>query len=282
MITVLLIVVGIIPSVTARLDLRAFEDDDVPYVFGCRPGSCGSVSTTHRGRQSGVRRLHLSDGVDGRVVVEASAKPFDGDDYDDDGGRRVMTFPYCSTTSVDDCRLLLRRLERLRLRRLGRVGKRNMVVSSSGGTVVRLLGRRRRSPQVMDTSNVKATETAKTTQQRAVRSPTGHAAFDASSSLFDQYRQWRKQNGYGQHFARWGRGMDRKDDAEHRKHDDDDVTGDEQWKHSIVNDHRRPRRSVVVEIEPEKQLPASDRDMLDTYLAWRETHGYGTLAGRWG
>jgi len=60
---------------------------------------------------------------------------------------------------------------------------------------------------------------------------------------------------------------------------------DEQSNNGTAKDqhHQRSRRSVVVEIEPaEQQLPANERDMLDTYLAWRETNGYGTLAGRWG
>jgi len=42
-IIVLLIVVGVVPSVSGRLDLRAFQHDDVPYAFGCRRGRCGSV-----------------------------------------------------------------------------------------------------------------------------------------------------------------------------------------------------------------------------------------------
>lgn len=294
-IIVLLIVVGVVPSVSGRLDLRAFEDDDVPYMFGCRRGRCGSAPpATNRRRWSDVRRLDLPDDVDGPLVVEASAKPFGGgDDYVDgrfsalaDDDRRMMTFPYCSTTSVDECRSLLRRLERLRLRRrrLGTGGNRNVVVSRSGGTVVRLLGRRRRSPQLTDSSDAKATETAKATRQRDVRSPGSHAAFEASNRLMDQYREWRRQNGYGQQFARWGRGSspaDLEDDAAHRQKDGD-VSSDDQSNNGTTNDHRRTRRSVVVEIEPEEKLPATERDMLDTYLAWRETHGYGTLAGRWG
>jgi len=287
-IAVLLLIV-VIPSVVGRLDLRAFEDDDVPYVFGCRRGRCrGGSASTPRRWSAGVRRLDLSGAVDDRpLVVEASAKPLSGDDYDDDGGgrfpafndRRLMSFPYCSASSVDECRSLLRRLERLRLRRLqGRTGKRSMVVSRSGGTVVRLLGRRRRSPPKAaeaDASDVKATP------QRGVRSPSNHAAFDASSRLFDQYREWRRQNGYGQHFARWGRDSGRQNDAERRQHDDDDEQSNNST--AAIDHHTRARRSVVVEIEPEEeQVPNNERDMLDTYLAWRETHGYGTLAGRWG
>jgi len=75
--------------------------------------------------------------------------------------------------------------------------------------------------------------------------------------------------------------VDREDDAERRQQDGDD-SSDDRSNNGTTSDHRRTRRSVVVEIEPEEKLPATERDMLDTYLAWRETHGYGTLAGRWG
>jgi len=91
-----------------------------------------------------------------------------------------------------------------------------MVVSRSGGTVVRLLGRRRRSPQL----------TAEATRQRDVRSPGSRAAaFEASSRLMDQYREWRRQNGYGQQFARWGRAGD---DEARRQH----VGGRQVWRFS--------------------------------------------------
>jgi len=288
--------VGLIPSITVvdgRLDLRAFEHDDVPFAFSCRRGRCSRLSST-RHRQSPVTRsLGRFDGVDD-LVGEASRKPFGGNDYDEDDndgavGRRsfqddrwIMTFPYCSTLNIAQCRSLLRHLERLRQQQLRGVTKRNVVVRGLDGTVVELLSRRRRSVPGADTGNKKTAETPKV---RAVRSP--NAAFEASNRLLDQYREWRRRNGYGRNNARWGRSgppSERQYDGTARKHSKD-FNSDKDSLTTTSNStkvRQRSPRSVVVEIEPEEELPDNERDMLDTYLAWRETHGYGTLAGRWG
>jgi len=276
--------------VSARLDLRAFEDDAglVPYAFGCRRGRCGGAPATNHRRWSGVRGLD-------RSIGEAGENSLGGDDYDhngrlfDDEDRQMVTFPYCSAMSVDECRALVRHLERLRAHRPRRLDKQNVV-----GTVVRLVGRRRRAKRGVDSADEKATKTSTEDQQRAVRSQSNYAASDSASRLLDQYREWRKVNGYGRHSGRWGRSAPSAELAQARHHqysgdasvDGDSVTTEKNGttKTDIIR-HRRPR-SVIVEIEPEEQtdeqLPANERDMLDTYLAWRETHGYGTLAGRWG
>jgi len=305
------VVIGLIPSITVvsgRVDLRAFgnNDDSVPYAFGCRRRHCGGgvfrPTTTQHRRWSSVRDLDRS--VDG-IVSDGGTKPFGGEnDYDNDedravsGGRfpasesgerrRIMSFPYCSVLRVDECWSLLRRLEKLRLQRLqGRVSKRNLVhIAGMGGTVVRLLGRHRRSAESKDSGSEKTTKTPEV----AVRSPSGYSAFDAT--LLDQYREWRKQNGYGRHNARWGRrsllrgehedGGALKDSGDISSDKDSLTTPTNSSANYIDVHHRTTRSAVVVEIEPQEELPDNERDMLDTYLAWRETHGYGTLAGRWG
>jgi len=273
-------VVCVIPSISGRIDLRAFERDDgfVPYAFSCRRGRCGSLSTTHHRRSSDVRGL---DGVDD-VVGEVGVKPFGVNDRDDDDDRRIMTFPYCSTINIDECRSLLRHLERLRLWLLRRVSKPkpNLVVTGVDGTVVRLLDRRRRSAQQeVDTGDEKAADGQKVRPGRSINS---YASFEASNRLLDQYHQWRKENGYGRNNARWGRAPP----TDHEEDISGNASSDKESattpSNSMASVHQRSPRSVVVEIEHEDELPASERDMLDTYLAWRESHGYGTLAGRWG
>ena len=97
MIFVLLIVVVVTSSVSGRLDLRAFEDDDAPYVFdACRRGRCGSGvgSSAPRRRWPARRRLDLSDAVDRSLVLEAGEKPLgdDGSFLDNEfDARRMMT-----------------------------------------------------------------------------------------------------------------------------------------------------------------------------------------------
>jgi len=300
-IVVFIFVVGVISSinvVSGRLDLRAFEDDDVPYVFDCRRGRCGRLPTSHHRQSHGSRGLDRFDDVDD-MVDEASAKSFGGSDYDYDDDkavgrfrainddRGIMTFPYCSTMSTNECRSLLQRLERFRLRQLRRATKRNVVVTGVDGTVVRLLGRRRRSAQEVGTGNEKAAEATKV---RATRSSNGHGTSEAQNRLLDQYREWRKANGYGRNYARWGRGIpstDQKDRTAHQhsgnaSKDKDSLMTPINNTTNDVDVHRRTSRSVVVEIEGDEDIPETERDMLDTYLAWRETHGYGTLSGRWG
>ena len=300
-----LFLVGMIPSITivsGRVDLRAFGRNDglVPYVFNCLRGRCGSLSVTYDPQSSGIRDLDRFDGVDD-MVGEAGMKPYGGNSYDDNEDKTVgrfrafkddrwkMTFPYCSTLTTEECRSLLRRLERLRNLRQRKKGiKRNVVVTRVDGTVVRLLGRRRRSAQVVDTGNEKA---AKAPQMRAARSPNGYVSYEATNRLLDQYREWRKEHGYGRKNARWGRSSlptDHEEDGTAHQHsgnvssDKDSLTTQNNSTANHVDILRRTPRSIVVEIEPEDELPVNERDMLDTYLAWRETHGYGTLAGRWG
>lgn len=244
--TFVVVMIASISVVSGRLDLRAFGEHDVPYAFGCRRGRCGSPPMRP-----------LSGGRDQPDdVSEVGAKLFDADDYDDDNRdedvklflralesqRLTMTFPYCSRLSAEECRSLLGDLERLRLRRLQRrVVKRNVTVSGDDGTVVRLLGRRRRSARKRDTDTVRPAEsdhedeTAYQQKRRNIRSV---------KDLF--------------------------------------VIPNKRTEKDVDVDRRRGRRSVVVEIESDEELPDSERDMLDTYLAWRETHGYGTLSGRWG
>ena len=109
--------VGLIPSITVvngRLDLRAFERDDVPFAFGCRRGRCSRLSSTRQRQSPVTRSLGRLDGVDD-LVDEANRKPFGGNDYDvddeddNDGAverrsfqddRWIMTFPYCSTLTL--------------------------------------------------------------------------------------------------------------------------------------------------------------------------------------
>jgi len=283
-------VIGVIASITAvngHLGLRAFRGDDDVYASDCRHGRC-TVLTRHR-RPSGVPGEDRFD----YMVGDASGKPFNGDDYDDkavkrfrefEDDRRIMTFPYCSTMNVEECRSLLRRLERLRLRRLRGDTKRNVVVTGVGGTVVRLAGRRRRSAPEVATGNEQKSEA---TKMRAARSHTVNAVSEANR-LVDQYRAWRKENGYGRNYARWGRApaMNSQSDGKAHLYGSDASSNRNSLmtaNNGTANEvHRRRPRSVVVEIEPDEELPANERDMLDTYLAWRETHGYGTLAGRWG
>jgi len=290
----LIFVVGVTPSITVvsgHLGLHTFGDDDGVYVSSCRHGRCSGL-TYHR--LSSVRGRHRFDGDDD-MIGDSSAKSIGGDNYDDEDeavGRfreleedhRIMTFPYCSTMNVDECRSLLQRLERLRVRRLREDTKRNVVVTGIDGTVVRLRGRRRRSTQEEDIGNERKSETPKT---RAVRSHNANAAFEANR-LLDQYRAWRKENGYGRNYARWGRASATEDSEEQRtaQQSSGDASSN---KDSLTTPngtgngvHKRTPRSVVVEIDADNELPVSERDMLDTYLAWRETHGYGTLAGRWG
>jgi len=278
------VVVGVISSVSVvsgQLGLNSYRDDvaDVYRASNCRHGRCAGVAYPSSIVRGGHDRFY---------AVDASAKSFEGDDYDDDKAagrtreleedRRMMTFPYCSTTSVDDCRSLLRRLERLRLMRRG-VSKRNVVVTRvDHGAVVRLLGRHRRS---VDTGKRRTSEEASKT--RAVRSDNANAAFEANR-LLDEYRAWRKENGYGRNYARWGRASATDETAQAHHHGGTDASSEKPTDNStaVNHVHRRTPRSVVVEIEPDDELPATERDMLDTYLAWREVHGYGTLAGRWG
>lgn len=288
-VSVVFVVVGVISSITGRIDLRAFNDDNVPFAFNCRRGRCSSLSATYRRPSDDIDHL---DSVD-----ETNMKPSaDENDYNDDDDDKttersqalkdnswILTFPYCSSLGIDECRSLLRRLERFRLRQVSRIIKRNVVFRGADGTVIRLLGRRRRSAPETDHE-----KTAKTPKSRAVRSPSGYAASESASRLLHQYREWRKQNGYGRNNARWGRSTspttNEEDGTAHQYTSSDNnllMTSDDTKKN--VDVERRTRRSaVVVEIKPDDEIPKNERDMLDTYLAWRETHGYGTLAGRWG
>jgi len=285
------VVIASIAAVNGHLGLRVFRGDDDVYASDCRHGRCAVL--THHRRTSGVPgEVRFDD-----MVVDAGGKPFGENDYDDDdhkaaaryreleNDRRIMTFPYCSTMNVDECRSLLRRLERLRLRRLRGGTKRNVVVTRVGGAVVRLAGRRRRSaPGVDRTGNKQKSEAPKT---RAVRSHNVNAVSEANR-LVNQYRAWRKENGYGRNYARWGRApaMNSQEDGTAHLYGGDASSNKDSLmsaSNGTANEvHHRTPRSVVVEIEPDEELPANERDMLDTYLAWRETHGYGTLAGRWG
>jgi len=289
----LIFVVGVSVVVSGHLGLHAFTDDAV-YVSNCRHGRCAGGLTYHRLPSSlrGRDRFSIIDDM----VGDAGAKRFDEADYDDEtvgrfrqieDDRRITTFPYCSTMSVGECRSLLRRLERLRLRQLRGVAKRNVVVRGDDGTVVRLVGRRRRSvdrPTAGDDNG--KSEAPKT---RVARSHSGNAAFEAHR-LLDQYRAWRRENGYGRNFARWGRSLATDSEENGKEYQYSDNASNDKDSLMTANNnnntakevHTRTPRSVVVEIEPDEELPASERDMLDTYLAWRETHGYGTLAGRWG
>jgi len=286
------IVVGVTPSiiiVSGQLaSLNSYRDDvaDVYALSNCRYGRCAGLTYSSPVGRDHNRRLY---------AVDTSAKSFGGDDYNDNDDkavgrtrqleedRRMMTFPYCLTTSVDECRSLLRRLERLRLR-AREVSKRNVVVTRvDGAALVRLLGRRRRRSTDTRGGNQRTSGEA-TTKTRAVRSGNANAAFEANR-LLDEYRAWRKENGYGRNYARWGRASatENAEDGAAHHHGGTDVSSEKTTNNNSTNAvHRRTPRSVVVEIEPEEELPANERDMLDTYLAWREINGYGTLAGRWG
>jgi hypothetical protein len=82
-----------------------------------------------------------------------------------------------------------------------------------------------------------------------------------------RYREWRQENGYGQVLrSRWGRG--RRSNLE---------------KDGVRS---RSKRSVVglleIELPSGEDMNVDEKNVLDSYLTWRENHGYGTLAGRWG
>jgi len=299
MVMSVVLVVGLIPSIIGRIDLRAFNDDNaiLPFAFNCRRGRCSSLPTTYRRPSADLDHVHL-DSVDDVAVGEESMKPSDGNDYDDQeeedkttelsptfkDNSWILTFPYCSSLSIDECRSLLRRLERLRLWQLRRIIKRNVVFRGADGTVIRLLERRRRSAPGIDNE-----KTGEAPKSRAVRSSSGYPASEAASRLLDQYREWRKQNGYGRNNARWGRSKSSTDHEEdgtaHQYLSSDNdrlMTTSSDTKENVGVERRTRRSAVVVEIKPDDEIPKNERDMLDTYLAWRETHGYGTLAGRWG
>jgi len=227
-----------------------------------------------------------------------------------DVDRVLMSFPYCTGLTVPGCTALHRHLEHL----ANAITHNNFANSDGRMTLISVQSRRhntfKRAKMTMVTSNEVELErkrnadeaqerytdsdvtvdkdTATGVRQRNTehvgveygRRMKGKVVTSTSSDSIKEHilrrcRQLRQQLGDGRHAARRSHRVN--DQLPQQRHVADDINTD-------IPVPPRRNRSLVVEIEwpSNEDLSDEERDVLDAYLTWREQHGYGTLAGRWG
>ncbi|KAI0220310.1 hypothetical protein LSAT2_028191 [Lamellibrachia satsuma] len=170
---------------------------------------------------------------------------------------QLLTFPYCSALSPEQCRAVLVLLEELLE---SSDDPDNAVVNDTGVTT----GTRDVTAGIRDVMTGTRGVTTGTRWKRALKDDADKRQM---AMLLRKYRKWRKKHGYGRAVGRWGRDLSRVSGEARTAENETGASGE----------RRRQRRAIF-----SRDSRISVQELLHAYKSWRAKNGYGKAIGRWG